>query len=124
MKKIILLLLISFVLSSPVYAGMADDDWSGNDKTAHALIGGGIGAVITSHCMINGHMVWWKSVLVGTTGTTIVGLIKEISDSGRTGFSYKDLAWTAGGGAIGSLGAVAFWTFDGRFDNWKFMEGQ
>lgn len=124
MRRLILSLLIIFVLSAPVYAGMAEDEWTGNDKNMHLGIGAVIGAVVTSHCMINGHVVWWKSVLAGTSTATFVGLIKEISDSGRTGFSYKDLTWTAGGGAVGSLGAVAFWTFDGRFDNWKFMEAQ
>jgi uncharacterized protein YfiM (DUF2279 family) len=103
---------------------MADDKWTGEDKTLHFGVGGVIGASVTSFCMLRGKMIWWKAALVGTGAATFVGTIKELMDSSNTGFSYKDLAWTAGGGAVGSLGAVAFWTFDGNGNNWKFMGAQ
>lgn len=61
LKKLAIVAASFIILSSPIQAtaGMADDEWTGQDKTAYALIGGGIGAVITSHFMINGKMVRW-----------------------------------------------------------------
>lgn len=122
MKKLVILVVLAIFIASPVCAGMADDKWTGEDKTLHLAAGSLIGAAITSHCTINGKMVWWKSVLIGTGAAAIVGTIKEIMDSDDSGFSYKDLTWTVGGGVVGSIGAVAFWTCDGRFKNWKFAK--
>ena len=124
MKKTLLVILMIALLSGTVYAGMADDNFTGADKTLHGLGGGAIGASVTSFCLLKGKMVWWKAALVGTGTATFDGTVKELLDSSNTGFSYKDLAWTAGGGAVGSLGAVAFWSCDGNFSNWKFMGAQ
>jgi len=91
-KKLVILCLLAIFIASPVYAGMANDEWSGKDKTLHLGVGAVIGLSVTSFCMLRSKMVWWKAALVGTGAATFVGTVKELMDSSSTGFSYKDLA--------------------------------
>jgi uncharacterized protein YfiM (DUF2279 family) len=86
------LAIATLLAASSAYA----DEWTGNDKTQHAIGGAAIGAAIT---------LATKSPAWGCAAATAVGAAKEIYDdrhSSKHTPSWKDFAVTAAAGCVAS----------------------
>lgn len=81
MKKLIIIAMI-MLLPYVSFAGMAEDEWSGQDKTLHLGVSALISGVVTTFYLKH-DVIWWKSALVGVGAATLVGLVKECMDSPR-----------------------------------------
>lgn len=79
-----------------VATGPADaDQWTGPDKTQHAIAGAAIGSAVT---------LGTKSAAYGCAAAAGVGALKEVADSRSTQHtaSFKDFAVTALAGCLAS----------------------
>lgn len=98
MKKLLLVVLAYFVVSSFFTLAYADE-WRGDDKNKHFAGSAVMGLVATAAFKDSEH-----PVLYPFTAALAVGLAKEIRDEVSpvgSGFSYKDLAADALGSALG-----------------------
>lgn len=98
MKKLLLVVLAYFVVSSFFTLAYADE-WRGDDKNKHFAGSAVMGLVATAAFKDSEH-----PVLYPFAAALAVGIAKEVYDevkSGGSGFSYKDLAADALGAALG-----------------------
>lgn len=108
MKTIIAILTVLVSFSAQA------DEWTGEDKTKHAIAGAAIGSAVT---MATGN--YWH----GCAAATAVGLAKEVYDNqhrDRHTPSFKDFAVTAVAGCLSSKTTSVFIGRDKILFSWSF----
>lgn len=110
MKKFFTMLLLTLTMSMTMQAQnetgfgndfiFASDNFVDIDKQYHFVGGAGFGFVgyLAGLDIYDGDRV--KAIWTGVGVGTGVGLVKELTDIGKTGFSTDDLMWTFVGAAV------------------------
>ena len=83
-----------------------NDDWFGEDKLKHFIVGGVIGAGVTKIAENNG-VHECTAPVIGISVTLAIGAGKESYDKRVKGtfYSGKDMVWNLAGSTLGSLAA-------------------
>lgn len=96
--------LLGYCLIGCTTTGKQNDDWFGEDKLKHFVVGGVIGAGVTKIAENNG-VHECTAPAVGISVTLVVGAGKESYDKRikGTAYSWKDMVWNLAGSTLGSL---------------------